>query len=234
MNKLKKSIISIAGLMLVAFANGLSSTQAQNTRDKDVNVINTTTNPVPVVVQGMTKVMLPGPVQVGNGPGEPIPVSPQGVTNIRGSVDITGPVALQTSPRTPIYIVVAINPNNLFQEEVLVGLRPGNNQIVYYPDNFVVPTGKILLLKHIDADIQLPHPGVPIITLRRKLPLPNSPEATLPLLEHPQGNGQWSISQDLFLQMQPGFLLGVGFFRVGPLEESATMTLVLTGELVDP
>ena len=234
MNKIKKSIISIAGLMSVAFANGLSSTQAQNTRDKDVNVINTTTNPVPVVVQGMTKVMLPGPVQIGNGPTEPIPVSPQGVTNIKGSVDISSPVTMVTSRGTPIFITLAVNPNNLFQEEAIIGLRPGNNQIVHYPDNFVVPTGKILLLKHIDADIELAPGSVPVITLKRKSPLPNAAVVSLPLLEQSQGNGQWSISQNLSLPLGPGFSLGFGFFRICCVEEQATMTIVLTGEFIDP
>lgn len=228
----KKLLFSITGLLVTALTVTAISTQAQTVKDKDVNVINTTANPVPVVVQGMTKVMLSGPVQIGNSPAEPIPVSPQGVTNVRGSVDITGPVALQTSPRTPIFIAVALNLDNSFHEEATVSLRPGNNQIVYYPDNFVVPTGKILLLKHIDADIQMGS-GAPIVTLKRKIPVPNAPESTLPLLEIPQGNGQWSISQGLVVPAGPGFMLGVGFARVGPTEESATMTIVLTGELVD-
>jgi hypothetical protein len=233
-NKLKKAIISVVGLASLALVNGLSLTYAQGVRDKDVNVVNTTANPVPVVVQGMTKVMLPGPVQIGNGPTEPIPVSPQGVTNIKGSVDISSPVTMVTSRGTPIFITLAVNPNNLFQEEAVIGLRPGNNQIVHYPENFVVPTGKILLLTHIDADIELAPGSVPIITLKRKSPLPNAAVISLPLLEHNQGNGQWSISQNLGLPVGPGFSLGFGFFRIGFVEEPATMTVVLTGELIDP
>jgi hypothetical protein len=174
-----------------------------------------------------------GAVQINNAESQPIPVSPQGVTQVGGTVDVGSPVRVQTSTREPIHVVFAPLPENFFYAQGTVGLRPGDNSILFSPPGFEVPAGRVLRLQHVSADIEMGNPSqVPHVFLKR--PHPVLP-ATFPLFEVRQGTTEWGISQSVGLPaFTPGTAIEILFQRSGGVAGQATLTLVLTGELVDP
>src|SRR4030095_583457 len=88
MRKFRNTLMAFGGLAALAIlvATVIPETSqgqgARNDKDRDVFVVNTTTNPVPVVSQG--------------------------VTSVEGNVNVVGPVSVQTTPSAPLYSLPAV------------------------------------------------------------------------------------------------------------------------------
>lgn len=245
MSRVKTHFPAASGLAILVFTIALLSrghSTAQAPRDcPGVSICNTDAQPVPIRWAGTASVPVhwtgteaqPVPVQwtgtarveVTNVDAQPIPVS--------GAVDVRSPVSVQTSPREPIHVVFL--PRSLedsFFAQGTVGLRPGDNSVLFSPPGFEVPAGKILRLQHVSADIDMANAfQVPQVGLKIHPQQPNP----FPLAEVQKGfSPQWSINQSLpSLPVQPGVNIEIQFQRIGNTAGQATLTLALAGELQD-
>ncbi len=147
MKKLKNYLAASVGVLLFVSVIALSIPQTGHSAvatDKDVRVINTTSEPVPVVAQGTTNVA---------------------VTNIptvnakqsgAWSVGITGTptVQLDDSATNPVFVRDVDRPTaQPFQHQAIVTLEDGQNA----GDAFIpVPEGKLLVIEFISVNGSAP------------------------------------------------------------------------------
>ena len=241
MRKLRNTLIAFGGLAALAILVATiipETSQGQgvrNDKDKDVFVVNTTTNPVPVVNQGTAKVMVASPVQIGNAASNPVPVSPQGVTSVEGNVNVVGPVSVQTTPSAPMYSLPAVLPAGSFHRQATIVLPDGDHGISITPPDFVVPPGKSLILQYVSADILMWPNREPaeIPDVRLHLFDFGLNDVDLHFTENLTGGNEWSISQILYgVTFSSGATLPIHFSRTGSFAGQSTLTITLSGTLV--
>ena len=142
MKKLKNYIVASAGVLLLVSVIAFSIPQTGHSAvapDKDVRVINSTNEPVPVVAQGTTN------VAVQNVP--TVKAQQNGTWNV--GITGTPTVQLDDSATNPVFVRDVDRPTaQPFQYEAIVTLGEGDGgQNTSIP----VPSGKLLVIEQVSA-----------------------------------------------------------------------------------
>lgn len=223
-NSFKNRIMAAMGIVILVGTLSvvhLGHSTAQTPRDcPGVSICNTVSDPIPVVHQGG--------INISNGEMPSIPVKQQGTA----SVEVSGPIAVDTSLRSPLYVAQAIIPDNIFYAQANIVLPAvGPNLVVVNPTGFDVPVGKTLILKYVSADITTANfVQVPNVVLRTTHPALSTPILFLPY-EVRQGAIEWAISQAAGMPAKSGTPIEVAFSRSGGGQ--ASMTIAIMGDLID-
>ncbi len=132
MKRFKNCLLASAGLVILAVTLSLTTpgrALAERVKDDCVRICDTASNPLHVIVQGITRVT--GDVTINN--------------ENAIATTVTGPVQVTTSPREPLYVIERRKMDNIFQEQVSLTLKSGEGGA---KKDFVVPPGKFLEIKH--------------------------------------------------------------------------------------
>jgi hypothetical protein len=132
MKRFKSCLLASAGLVMLAAALSFTApgrAVAQRVKDDCVRICDTASNPLHVIVQGITRVN--GDVTINN--------------ENAIATTVTGPVRVTGTPREPLYVIQQKKPENIFQEQVSLKLKKGEVAVVR---EFVVPPGKFLEIKY--------------------------------------------------------------------------------------
>jgi len=133
MNRFFKSCL-LASAGLVILATTLSFTTpgrafAQRVGEDCVRICDTASNPLHVIVNGITRVR--GEVTINN--------------ENAIATTVTGPVQVTTSPREPLLVVQRLKVDDIFQKSVSLAMENGQSEVS--TPTFVVPAGKILVIE---------------------------------------------------------------------------------------
>ena len=139
MKRLKSCLLASAGLITLAAALSLTApgrAAAQRVKDDCIRICDTASNPLHVIVQGITRVT--GDVTINN----------QNAI----ATTVTGPVQVRTSPREPLSVIPRLKMDDIFQEQVSLTLKTGDTTVI---KDFVVPPGKFLEIKHASGTVMV-------------------------------------------------------------------------------
>ncbi len=131
MKRFKSCLLASAGLVILAITLSFTAPGrafAQRVEEGCIRICDTASNPIHVIVNGITRVT--GEVTINNQ--NPI------------ATTVTGPVQVTTSPRQPLYVLQPLEPENIFQEQVTLKLNPGEAVVTKH---FTVPANKYLEIK---------------------------------------------------------------------------------------
>ena len=144
MKRFKSCLLASAGLVILAAAVSFTApgrAVAQRVTDDCIRICDTASNPLHVIVRGVTRVS--GDVTINN-------------ANAIATT-VTGPVRVTGSPREPLYVIERRQMDNIFQEQVSFTLKSGE---AIAKKDFVVPPGKFLEIKHASGTLtQTAAPG---------------------------------------------------------------------------
>ncbi len=226
MNRFFKScLLASAGLVMLAITLSFTTPGrafAQRVGEDCVRICDTASNPLHVIVQGITRVT--GDVRINN--------------ENAIATTVTGPVQVTTSPREPLYVIERLKVDNIFQEQVSLTLKGGDIEEI---QDFVVPAGKFLeiksgagtaMFKTNNQNLWIPH-FVNIVVIRPS----NGTQYFYPL--SPGGQGEFAVvngvptrtfqigGEELFIFALPGDTVRVKFLRYA-LNTSIETKLELT------
>ena len=154
--------------------------------ERDVRVINTAAEPVPVAVQGTATVT--GGVQVTNDAANPVPTVALGTTQVSGNVNV------QNSSVNPLHVVApAPAAEEFFARNGLLTLANGETVATA---EFDVPPGKRLIVRTVSAYSQaaaFTYDGIDLAHFFGGNPhSESSPDIYLPLHQNSPGSRTWS------------------------------------------
>lgn len=141
MKRFKSCLLASAGLVILAVTLSFTTPGrafAQRVEEGCIRICDTASNPLHVIVNGITRVK--GEVTINNE--NPI------------ATTVTGPVQVRTSSREPLYVLQPLDPENIFQEQITLTLSPGQSGVTKH---FTVPANKYLEIK--SASGTLVHKG---------------------------------------------------------------------------
>ena len=139
MKRFKSCLLASAGLVILTVTLSLTTPGrafAQRVKDDCIRICDTASNPLHVIVNGITRVK--GEVTINN--------------ENAIATTVTGPVRVTTSPRMPLYVIQRLKLDDVFQEQISLTLRPGEDVAA---QNFVVPAGKFLEIKDASGVVTL-------------------------------------------------------------------------------
>ncbi|MCA1630804.1 MAG: hypothetical protein LC785_04575 [Acidobacteria bacterium] len=176
MNRFFKScLLASAGLVVLAVTLSLTAPGrafAQRVGQDCVRICDTASNPLHVIVRGVTHVT--GDVRISN--------------EDAIATTVSGPVQVTTSPREPLYVIPRLKVENIFQEQVSLTLQPGE---MLAKKNFVVPAAKFLEIKYASgtATVKTPEPAFAFtdFTVSISVIQPNNSTYNFPLTKNVQG-----------------------------------------------
>lgn len=141
MNRFFKScLLASAGLVILAVALSFTTSGrafAQRVGEDCIRIRDTASNPLHVIVQGITRVT--GDVTINN----------QNAI----ATTVTGPVQVSTSQGEPLLVVQRTKAEDVFQEQVPLTLKVGD---LLAKQEFVVPSGKLLEINYATGTAILP------------------------------------------------------------------------------
>jgi len=151
MNRIKNSLIALAGtLALIGAIAALTPSTTRGQGDstvgptKPVEIVNTTSNPVPTLAQGVTQIA--GSVSVANTPGVNVLNTPDvNVTNAL-TLDPASTVQVSNTPGNPVPVSVQGQPVRRYVQATgsLPENNAGNSSVVLY----TVPAGERLVIEY--------------------------------------------------------------------------------------
>ena len=161
MKHIRIYLVASVGLLLAAgsfLLSGGASSSAAPPPDKDVVVVNTPSNPVPVQPFGTTNVS--GNVNISNQPNvfahQSGPWTVLANQSGTWNVSLVGPtnVSVSNSPGSPLYVRDVDNPaQQPFQRELDAHFTPGSSSAT---DSLTVPAGKRLVIEFASETVNLP------------------------------------------------------------------------------
>lgn len=142
MNKLRSSLVTLCGLFLLIAVIALVSPQAsQGDSPKDVKVVNTTSDAVPTVAQGITNI-------AGN-----VGINPSGNTV---KIDSSANTVKVDNSATPL-LVHDVSSAPIREPVVYYGAQPlPEGQFDLVAPGFTVPPGKRWVIEYINLQVQPP------------------------------------------------------------------------------
>ncbi|MDQ3132219.1 MAG: hypothetical protein M3Q99_15840 [Acidobacteriota bacterium] len=171
MNRVFRScLVASAGLIILAVTLSFTvvgRSIAQRT-DDCITICTTAENPLHVIAQGLTRIT--GSVTINN--------------ENAIATTVTGPVQLTTSPREPLYVIQRKRMGDVFQEQISLTLKPGENLT---KQDFVVPAGKFLEIKYATGTATLPISVSSFFVTIRVIQPGNGDIIDFPLTEQVQG-----------------------------------------------
>ena len=132
MKRFKSCLLASTGVVILAVTLSFTTpgrTFAQRVKDDCVRICDTASNPLHVIVNGITRIK--GEVTINN--------------ENAIATTVTGPVQVTTSPRQPVYVIQRLRRDDVFQEQVSLTLEPGEN--IATKHLVTVPPGKFLEIK---------------------------------------------------------------------------------------
>ena len=137
MKRLKNCLLASAGLVILAATLSLTApgrAVAQRVKDDCIRICDTASNPLHVIVQGITRVT--GDVTINN----------QNAI----ATTVTGPVQVTTLRGESLSVIPRMKMDNIFQEQVSLTLGPAEDEEVR---DFVVPANKFLEIKNASGTV---------------------------------------------------------------------------------
>jgi len=131
MKRFKSCLLASAGLVILAVTLSFTTPGrafAQRVEEGCIRICDTASNPIHVIVQGITRVT--GEVTINN----------QNAI----ATTVTGPVTVRSSSREPLHVFQPLDLENIFQEEVTLKLGPNQSVVT---KQFTVPANKYLEIK---------------------------------------------------------------------------------------
>ncbi|MCA1635587.1 MAG: hypothetical protein LC802_18320 [Acidobacteria bacterium] len=237
MKRFKSCLLASVGLVILAATVSFTAPGrafAQRVGEDCVRICDTASNPLHVIVQGITRVT--GDVTINN-------------ANAIATT-VTGPVQVTTSPREPLHVVQRLKLDDRFQKSVSLSMVQGQSSV---STTFAVPAGKLLVIESATgsartttglnaANVQFPLVLVRTTTDGSSFPHPlattfaanvHNPEA-INLYE--SFGTRWNIGGMIQLYADPGTEVEVIFERpTSPKGKAGTASLDLTlsGHYVD-
>ena len=135
---------SLAVCGTVAFW-ALAGPREANAGDKDVNVVNTASNPVPVAPQGTTTVA--GTVAVSNLPA---------TQTVSGTVAVSNLPSVQSVKVTGSRVPLVLMYEPLMSPIPFIGVNPDGSVAVYSAWQDMIPAGKALMVRDIEYTVRGP------------------------------------------------------------------------------
>ena len=242
MNRFFKScLLASAGLVILAATLALTAPGrafAQRVGEDCVRICDTASNPLHVIVQGITRVT--GDVTINN--------------ENAIATTVTGPVQVSTSRGEPLLVVQRMKVDDIFQKQISLTLKPGDK---LEKQDFVVPAGTFLEIKYasgtanirpstygwlgidsvFDVTIRVVEPGngdindFPLTKIRQG-PLLNNPNA--PYNSNNIAGFQYQIGGNpIQIFANAGSTVQVRFGRLTAYPNESNLELALSGEYHD-
>lgn len=128
----KSCLLASAGLVILAVTLSFTTPGrafAQRVEEGCIRICDTASNPLHVIVQGITRVT--GDVRINN--------------ENAIATTVSGPVQVSTSRGEPLLVVQRMKVDDIFQKQISLTLKPGDK---LEKQDFVVPEGKFLEIKY--------------------------------------------------------------------------------------